>query len=246
MESQIHYLAALAFVDRELDELHEEFGDLPDIVRQKEDKYKSLQAMADETESILHDIRSFVSTSKITLVEMKEKEEGLAKQQFLVRNNKEFDAVSKEIEFLKAEHEKLSTKMRSEGMKEENLQRIQEQQKADAAEAKKDFEDRKSEYDTLSSEQSVDIKKLNDTKNKIISFINDNIYSEYQRIRRFHKDTAVQVRKDSCTGCFSSIPSQKIVELRNNLDTVYFCENCGRILISEDVPVEEHILDEIL
>ncbi|MDQ1267270.1 MAG: uncharacterized protein QG635_2424, partial [Bacteroidota bacterium] len=68
---------------------------------------------------------------------------------------------------------------------------------------------------------------------------------DYDRIRKFHGDAAVRVRKNSCSGCFSLIPQQIIVELRNNLNKLYFCENCGRIMYPEEILITDKLLDEL-
>jgi predicted nucleic acid-binding Zn-ribbon protein len=120
MQNQIHYLAALSYVDQKLDELSEEFGDLPDKVKASKRTVDELKAIVEETESILNNVRQFTSNSKVTLQELREKEEQLSKQQFLVRNNKEFDAITKEIEHVRHEHTRLIDELRTVGIKEEN------------------------------------------------------------------------------------------------------------------------------
>ncbi|MFP4528959.1 MAG: hypothetical protein ACLFQX_10435, partial [Candidatus Kapaibacterium sp.] len=136
MDSQIEYISALALVDEIMDDLEEEYGDLPEQLKKLQDKVNEKEKLAEETEGILTDIRKFCSTSKHTLVEMKDREEKLAKKQFNVRNNKEFDAITKEIESLRKEHEQLSDRLRKEGVKEENLVSILEKQKEEASAAR--------------------------------------------------------------------------------------------------------------
>lgn len=243
MESKLHYIAALAYIDNELDELREEFGDLPDQVKEKEDAFNDAKRIVDETNKILDDIKSFVTTAKVTLVELKEKEDSMSKQQFSSRNNKEFDAVTKEIEYLKQEHEKLSTRMRTEGLKEENIKRILDDQVKDMENAKKDYEMMLEEFESISANQDDSVKDLKRARKKIEKDLDEEVYGEYERIRGFHPDAAVQVRRNSCSGCYSAVPSQKIVELRTNTNKVYFCENCGRILVPEEIEMNDTLLE---
>lgn len=231
MATKVELLACLSYIDMQLDELQEEFGDLPEQVNQKKEKLDSLKAIKDETEGILKDIRDFIATAKVTLVELKDKEEKIAKQQFLARNNKEFDAMSKEIEHLKSVHEKLSTRMRTEGLKEENLLRILDDQTKNYLEAEEDYKKIMEEYDSLSIEQNDDVKLFTSARKNILVTLPKETIEEYKRIRKFHTDVAVKVKRNSCSGCFSAVPSQKIVELRNNPDKEYHCESCGRVLI---------------
>lgn len=245
MSDKVKYIAALSFIDSELDEMQEEFGDLPAKVKEKEERYNECSRIVDETENILKEIRNFVATAKITLVELKEKEDALTKQQFLVRNNKEFDAITKEIEHIKNEHEKLASRMRTEGVKEENILRILKDQIRERGETEIDFQKITKEFEIISAEQSDDVKNFNRARKKIYLQLEPEFIADYDRIRSFHKDAAVQMRKNSCAGCFSSVPSQKIVELRNNLNKLYTCENCGRILIHDEMDVSDNLLHEL-
>ncbi len=243
MASKIQLIAGLSYIDAELQYLQEEFGDLPEQVQEKKENAEKALTLVNETEGILKDIRDFVATAKVTLVELKEKEDTLTKQQFMSRNNKEFDAVTKEVEFLKQEHERLSTRMRTEGVKEENILRILEDQKKEYQAALDDYEKINSEYEDISAEQGSEVKKLIDKRKLIIASLPADAYAEYSRIKQFHSEAAVRVKKNSCTGCYSAVPSQKIVELRNNFEKIYTCENCGRMLIPEEIEMNENLLD---
>jgi hypothetical protein len=245
MSTQNHYLGALSFVDQRLDELNEEFGDLPEVEKDKSRELINAKALVEETEEIVKELTNFIKVAKITLVELKDKEENLSKQQFLVRNNKEFDALSKEIESLKQEHSVLSNKLRSEGIKEENLSRILEEQKENAARYEVELEKIKVEIEELAGEQKQIVRDLRKTKDKIESKIAMVNLKEYNRIRVNHNDTAVQIKRNCCSGCFNAVPPQRIVEIRNNKDKLFLCEHCGRILLSDDLEVSESLVEEL-
>jgi hypothetical protein len=245
MSTQNHYLGALSFVDQRLDELNEEFGDLPEVEKDKSRELINAKALVEETEEIVKELTNFIKVAKITLVELKDKEENLSKQQVLVRNNKEFDALSKEIESLKQEHSVLSNKLRSEGIKEENLSRILEEQKENAARYEVELEKIKVEIEELAGEQKQIVRDLRKTKDKIESKIAMVNLKEYNRIRVNHNDTAVQIKRNCCSGCFNAVPPQRIVEIRNNKDKLFLCEHCGRILLSDDLEVSESLVEEL-
>jgi hypothetical protein len=245
MDNQISYISALAIIDKRLDELKEEYGDLPDKVEEMSNNVQKLKSMYEETQSILKDIKHFCSSTKVTLVDLKTKEEKLAKQQFLVRNNKEFDAITKEIEFLREEHSKLSEQLRTEAVKEENLKRILEEQQNNYKKAYSELEELNEELSILESDQNEEVNELNKKRKKIVVKIKKEFLEEYNRVRSFHKDASVLIKRNSCTGCYSSIPPQKIVEIRNNLDQIYSCENCGRVLIPEGYEVDESFINKI-
>lgn len=237
MQSQIQKLASLAAIDAELDELDEEYGDLPEQVKKAEKKLVQRKMITEETEGILRDVREFKSNSKVTLLELKEKEEKLAKQQFLVRNNKEFDAITKEIEHIRYEYNRLTDEMRTVGVKEENLEKMLEQQKKDVLEAESELREIQQDLEIISSDQNDEVSDLRKGRQNLVLEISGSIMEVYGRIRTLHRDAVVKIRKNSCSGCFSAVPPQRIVEIRNNLDKVFYCENCGRILYPEEINV---------
>ncbi|MCO5250482.1 MAG: C4-type zinc ribbon domain-containing protein [Candidatus Kapabacteria bacterium] len=238
MESHIYNIALLAAIDERLDELIEDYGDLPEQIKKKEAKLNDKKLLVNETETIVEEIRDFIKKAKRTLVELKDKEDKLTQQQFKVRNNKEFDAITNEINHLKTEHEKLADRMRTEGIKEENLMNILNQQTAEMNEAQKELDDKFEEVQRLAGDQDRELSSLREKRGTVLNTIPKKFISDYERIRIMHRDAAVLIRKNSCSGCFNAIPAQIIVEVRNNLNTLYFCESCGRLLVPEDCVIE--------
>lgn len=240
---EIHYIAALSYVDEELDDLLEDYGDLPDQVNAKEKTYNEKRLVLQETEKLIKDIKEFSTKAKTTLVELKDKEEKLTKQQFMVRNNKEFDAITKEIANIQEEHKKLSEHMRTEGVKQENLNRIRETQEKELKEAKTEMEEKQKELDIILNEQDEELKVLRDKRNRIIDKLRPESVKVYEKIREAHKDAAVRIVKGSCAGF--TIPAQLLNEARNNLDTLFYDENTGRILIPEEIEDVEDYIDKL-
>jgi len=241
-KTQIYYLACTAYIDSLLDEYQEEFGDLPGKVKKLKHRANELTGLVEESENTLKELRRFVKEAKVTIKDLKEKEEKLSKKQFLVRNNKEFDAITKEIEQTRANHNVLIDEIRISGIKEENLIKLLEQQKADAKEAEWELREKASELEKISSEQNEEVKVLYKVKTKYFNKVKKDLIKEYQRIRTHHHDAVVRIRKNSCSGCFSSVPPQKIVEIRNDLETMYHCEQCGRVLYPEEMLIDDGIL----
>lgn len=240
METQIHLLTALAFIDRNLDDLEEEFGDLPIRVSKIEKKFIKQTNIFQETVKILEDVRKFSVDSKTTLIDLKDKEGKLSKKQFNVRNNKEFDAITKEIEHVKNEHSRILDELRTVGVKEENLKLMLETQKKDAQESEVELKEAKDEFEEISSEQNEEVNSYQKKRIEFVKKIDPKYFEEYERIRNQMQDAFVAVKRNSCSGCFSAIPAQIIVEIRNNLEKVYHCEACGRILGPDDI----HITNE--
>ncbi|GAB1371299.1 hypothetical protein MASR1M45_13610 [Candidatus Kapaibacterium sp.] len=239
METQIYNIALLAAIDERLDEMLEDYGDLPEQIKSIEIKLNEKKLLVEETESILNEIKNFVSQAKLTLVEMKDKEEKLSQQQFKVRNNKEFDAITNEIAHIKQEHEKLYDRLRTEGVKQENLMNILEGQQKDVDAVQKELEEKYDEAKRLSGDQNEELTFLQNKRLKTIDLIKSKFIKDYERIRSMHRDAAVTIRKSSCTGCFSTVPAQVIVEVRNHPNQTFYCENCGRVLLPDDLILED-------
>ena len=242
-ESKSQLIAYLAIIDRNLDELEEEFGDLPLKVSEQETKNEKLKETVSETQQILDEVKEFCSIS--TLEDLKIKEDKLSQQQFQVRNNKEFDAITSEIKHVKEEMKMLTEKMRQETIKQQNLERILEDQKVEYEKAKIELEESKKELSEVQEEQDEEKEEYLERRKKIVDKIDKESIAKYKRVREYHKDAAVKVKRNSCSGCYSSIPPQIIVEMRNDDNTIYTCENCARILIPEEVEVTEADVETI-
>lgn len=243
MKYPLQYLVALSLVDRRQDDLEDEFGDLPQRIAEAKKNYNQQESFVKETQKVLEEVRDFIVKSKKALEELKAREEKLSKQQFLVRNNKEFDAITREIEYARSEFNRISQELQLANLKEENLVNVLEQQKQEAAEALKNLQEFERDYELIATNQNEELNEIQSAREKIIKNLDKHTLEIYQRIRKTHKDAIVKVKRNSCTGCFSHIPPQKIIEIRNNLDKIYTCENCGRILYPEDLEIDsEYIL----
>lgn len=244
MKTQIRLIAGLSFIDSRLDELKDEFGDLPEQIDDKKHELDKSKKRLTESQRILDEIKDFVSQAKIALVKLKDREEELSKKQFKVKNNKEFDAITSEIQHIKEEHENLSKSLRSEGIKQENLNRTIEEQHRIVEELQNDYDDLLAEFEELKKEQGNEVEVLESKRQNIENQLVGDYLKEYQRIRKQHTDAAVQVVRGSCKGY--KVPAQVLVELRNNEDKIFIDENSGRILIPEEIHLDEDIIDELV
>lgn len=244
METDVQRIAALAHIDEKLDEMHEELGDLPKEVKRLETLVRERTTAVEETQAALAEIAAHRNRAHLTFQEFTDKEAKLADTQFTgqVRNNKEFDAITKEIEFIRSERQRIEAELAQNSVKEENLNNLLQHQQNDLNESQALLAQKEKELENLSNEQNEEFRQLHNQRKQTVAALNSEWYSEYERIRTFHSDAAVHTRKGSCSGCFSAIPPQKQVEMRNNINAYYTCQSCGRILYPEDLRVEEEII----
>ena len=183
MNSQIYKLALLSKIDDELDERKEEFGDLPEKLKNIKIKFEEAKKRLEESEQILSDNKKFAANAKVKLKALKEKEDKLSKQQFLVRNNKEFDAITKEIENIRDEYSKLCTELRTTGIKEENLTAKIDEQKEEVKNVESDYEEAKEEFNTITNDQDEDVKRLVKRRKDTLKKINKELKDALSKIR---------------------------------------------------------------
>ncbi len=235
MQPLMTLLAELSTIDAHLDELQEDLGDLPKEVKDCERTVKTRTALAEETQQLLSELLAFRANAHIMLQEIKDKEAQYTEQQFQVRNNREFDAITKEIENLREERNRIIEEQRTSAVKEDNIRQILTQQQQDLSDAQELLTDKEKELEELSSGHNNEMKSLMSRRVELSKTIDALPLADYERIRTFHMEAAVPLRKNCCSGCFSAVPAQKIVEIRNNPNKLFLCEHCGRILFPEDM-----------
>ncbi|MCU0424783.1 MAG: C4-type zinc ribbon domain-containing protein [Candidatus Kapabacteria bacterium] len=231
---QLQLLAAITRIDNELADLQEELGDLPHEVKALEKEVRSRQQAVDTTQKHIDDILQTRSNAKIRAQEIQDKEKKLSAQQFQVRNNREFDAITKEVEMLKVELREVEKTIGSTMMTEENLRRVYDAQFADMEDVRDRLTEREHELNDLSSEHNDEINDLLSRRADLLAKLPKTLVVQYEHIREYHTDTTVAVRKSCCAGCFNAVPPQRIVEMRT-YKTIFTCESCGRLLYPEEM-----------
>jgi predicted nucleic acid-binding Zn-ribbon protein len=233
MDKQLDLLARLSEIDVELFEMQEELGELPAEVRYLEQLVREQLEKKTKTETLINEIVTFRSNAHVTLQEINDKEVHLSEQQSAVRNNKEYDAMTKEIASFKDQRDSIQNELRTSVMKEENLRNILAEQEEDYKNMMLDLVDKEKELKELFGDQNEDVSKLEKERASLVKQTETDILAAYERVRTFHHDAAVFLKRGSCSGCFRSVPPQVIVEIRKKLQ-IYMCEGCGRILLPEE------------
>lgn len=235
LETRLRNLFALQQVDTQLDELHELKGDLPKLVADLEER---IRAKEEARQSLEESVRaSLVRRDEIDveIISLKEKIEKYKEQQFQIKTNKQYDALSREIDTAQEKIINLQKEM-------EILEGRAEVAKVDAQkltpeieELKKDLAERRQELELVNKEHEEEELKLHHEREKLVVRIDKNDLQTYERIRRAKAGKAVvPVRRNACGGCYKRIPPQTVLELRKN-SRIIICEHCGRILVSDEI-----------
>ena len=235
MENRLRLLYALQRVDSNLDELHELKGDLPHLVEVLEKKLQEKDTLRKSLEATVK--HSHVRRDQIDLeiVSTKEKIEKYKEQQFQIKTNKQYDALTREIDSSQELVKTLEKEMESIEGKAANAKTDLETLAPELQELRKELKERQAELDHVNKEHEDEELKLKHEREKLIVRIDKNDVKAYERIRKALGGKAVvAVRRSACGGCFKRVPPQVSVELRKN-SRLMTCEHCGRLLVSDDI-----------
>jgi len=228
----------LQTLDLKLMDLEEEKGDLPGIVRNLNDQIQETQTQIDALQKQIDEHLAAREKANLDEETLNQRVEELKKQLYEVRNNKEYDAITKEIteaedkimacmqaaEDNDAKQKELSTSVDELKQKLESLQSELSENKKDLQEVSKIHEDEELQ--------------LQHERDKIARQLTDEALSSYDRIRSAKYGKAVvPITRGACGGCYKTVPPQLNLLLRKN-DEIHHCENCGRILIAEEIAAE--------
>ena len=162
------------------------------------------------------------------------------KQQNIVRNNREFDAITKEIEYQELEIELAEKRLKeySAGVKAKKLQ-LEEAENL-SVERAADLAAKKAELEGIEAETAPLVAEYAAQGERVKEKIDERLLAAYDRIRRNVRNglAVVTVKRDACGGCFNRIPPQRQVDIRQG-KKIIICEYCGRILVADPDETQE-------
>ena len=222
-------------IDSEIDRIRTIRGELPLEVQDLEDELEGLDTRIANIESEIKELDTEISDRKNG---NKDADTAIAKykeQQNNVRNNREFESISKEIEFQELEirlNEKRSkeSKARISGKK-EILDEAKERRNFRA----EDLTAKKAELDEIIAETQTQEEKLVKKSNTALKKLDARLSGAYTRLRTNARNglAVVPVDRDACGGCFDKIPPQRQLDIQTK-KKVIACEHCGRILVPSE------------
>ncbi len=245
VEEKLQSLYELQMVDSEINRIRTLRGELPLEVSDLEDDIAGLETRIDK---LNNDEKELENTRVAKTQEIKEAEATIKKyteQQDNVRNNREYDALSKEIEFQKLEIELCQKRIKEHTQEIKSKQQQIELSKDELEDKKGALEQKKGELEEIVKETEDEEQSL---KNKSIKFeekIDERLLSAYKRISQNARNGlgVVTVERDACGGCFNKIPPQRQMDIRLR-KKIIVCEYCGRILVDKYICDYDHSLEK--
>jgi uncharacterized protein len=240
IEEKLHALYELQTVVSEIDKIKTLRGELPLEVQDLEDEIAGLKTRLVNLEDELKNLESSINKKKLAI---KDSEGLIAKyteQQNNVRNNREFDSLSKEIEFQTLEIELSEKRIKEFGTEMAEKNDLYNSSKILLNERTDDLERKKKELDEITEETKIEEEKLKAKAEKIESFIEPRLLTAFKRIRKNARNglAVVTIQRDACGGCFNKIPPQRQLDIASR-KKIIVCEYCGRILVDSDIKGSE-------
>ena len=211
-------------------------GELPLEVQDLEDEIEGLTTRVDKIAADIEEYQKAITTKKGEIADAEASVERYKEQLNEVKNNREYDTLSKEIEFQTLEIELCNKKIREANNKIADKQREMETSQALIAERQGDLDVKKNELEEIMEETRVEEEKLKETVKSLEAKIEGRLLTSFKRIRRNARNGLgiVYVQRDACGGCFNKIPPQRQLDIKMH-KKIIVCEYCGRIMIDPEL-----------
>lgn len=235
MENRLRLLYALQRADSSLDELHELKGDLPRLVKELQERLEKKSAESKELEELAKQSLMRREQIDLEIVSTRQNIEKYKEQQFQIKTNRQYDALTREIDAAQGHINELEKEMEAVEGRSSLAKSDLEKLAPELEELEKELKEREAELDYVNKEHEDEELRLQHEREKLIVRIGKNDFRLYERIRNAMGGKAVvAVRRNACGGCFKRVPPQVSVELRKN-SRLMICENCGRLLVSDEI-----------
>jgi len=242
VEDRLRALYSLQLVDSEIDKIKTLRGELPLEVQDLEDDIAGLETRLG---NLREEVAVFEKNVQKKHNEIGESEALIKKyvdQQKNVRNNREFDSLSKEIEYQNLEIELYNKKIKEFTVQIEEKKVLIKESEGTLDERNSDLETKKSELDEIIMDTQKEEEGLYKKLDKVQNLIEDRLLTAYKRIRSNARNglAVVPVQRDACGGCFNQIPPQRQLDIKSR-KKIIVCEYCGRILVDDEIIKESKI-----
>ena len=233
MEQKLHTLYRIQQTDTKIDKIYLLRGELPLEVQDLEDEIAGLHTRITNAKAEIKEIEKVNAEHKHVIEESKQLFAKYNAQRDNVKNNREYESISREIEYQELEQQAAAKKIKeNEALISEKKQLIEETQKTMAA-RESDLVEKKKELDTIVEETAVEEEELLKERANLVSQIDERMMVAYTKVRAnaHNKLAVVTVNRDACGGCFNKIPPQRRLDIEES-KKIIVCEYCGRILVS--------------
>ena len=247
VEEKLSTLYQLQTTLSAIDEKRALRGELPLEVQDLEDEIAGLKTRIEKIENDITDFQQAVVQKQGEIKEAEESVERYKKQLDEVRNNREYDTLTKEIEFQSLEIELCNKKIREANVKVEDKKRELARTNDLVADRQQALEEKKNELDEIMLETREEEQVLKAKAEEFETKIDPRLLSSFKRIRKNARNGLgiVYVQRDACGGCFNKIPPQRQLDIKMH-KKIIVCEYCGRIMIDPELAGVKTAVEEVV
>ena len=230
----ITHLVELQDIDSQLDDLNSLLGDLPNMVEELNEQESRLISKLEEDKTRLKEISLSLNKSETGNSEIQEKINKLTDQLFLVTNNKQYDALTNEIDHFKEQKDENDSHIILSMDEKEILEKNIRENETLLEGLKSDLDIRRKKLESALSETSEEKAALEKSREKQISKIDSSTIQIYTKVISARSGIAVvSLSGDACGGCGAALPIQMASEIRAAATHTHRCDNCGRFVYSK-------------
>ena len=236
VEERLKTLYQLQTALSAIDETRALRGELPLEVQDLEDEIAGLTTRVEKIAADIDEYQKAITQKKGEIADAEASVERYKAQLNEVKNNREYDTLSKEIEFQTLEIELCNKKIREANNKIADKEQEKANSEALIAERQGDLEVKKNELEEIMEETRVEEEKLKEQVKNLESKIEGRLLTSFKRIRKNARNGLgiVYVQRDACGGCFNKIPPQRQLDIKMH-KKIIVCEYCGRIMIDPEL-----------
>jgi predicted nucleic acid-binding Zn-ribbon protein len=248
LETQLKSLYKLQIIDSRIDNLQNIKGELPMEVSDLEDEIVGLETRIENINSLIEQLKLSIEERKLKINESNTLLLKYESQQMHVKNNREYVAITKEMELQKLEIMACEKKIKEYKTEIDEKEGQKKASVAELDERKKELVEKKRELTEIISETETQEDELKAVKKEAEKDIEERLLKAYTKIRNNYKNGlgVVTIDREACGGCFSQVPPQRQLDIRLSLKII-ICENCGRILVDQKIASDVgDLVNEIL
>ncbi|MEM7298720.1 MAG: C4-type zinc ribbon domain-containing protein [Bacteroidota bacterium] len=239
---KLEALEKLQSIDSKIDEVKKIRGALPEEVQDLEDEIAGYQTRIEKQTEEKKELEESISGNKAAIKDAEKLIKKYEEQQMNVRNNREYDAITKETELQQLEIQILEKRIKEAYEKITAKEEETEQTKNTLSEREKDLAGKKDELNSIVKESEDDEQKMGKERAKAAKGVEERLLKSYEKVRTNMRNglAVVPVKRGACGGCFNVVPPQKQAEIREK-KKIIVCEHCGRILSDVEDVIEEEV-----
>ena len=236
IEKKLLALYTLQQIDSQVNKIRIIRGELPLEVQDLEDEIAGLQTRIDNYVQEIKSLEDSIAEKNSAITESKDLIARYTEQQKNVKNNREYDSLTKEIEFQNLEIELCEKRIKEYTHSLNQKKSEVEEAQVRLNERQGDLDIKKAELDDIIAETKKEEQDLIKRSHENQKFIEDRLLTAYHRIRKNARNglAVVMVERDACGGCFNKIPPQRQLDIRMH-KKIIVCEYCGRILVDSAI-----------